>query len=235
MGRRGRKKKRDLKNKHRAHFSFPFYFALPCNFVLAIFVLIAFMALLDNYIIEEEIWSSFGLGAIAVLFIAGTSKMSKTRVFIHELKHFIVVILTGNRVKDFHVDTHTGHVAFAMYTDKVHFAPFIAMAPYFWPLLSLPMLIACLIFEDYNKAMLSIALGATLSFDLVTAYQDIHPHQTDFKQVFGGFLVCGVYLAGFHFMWTMFCLLWVLAGRSGFVYAFYVFYELGQVAVAHLS
>ena len=137
--------------------------------------------------------------------------MPKFRTFIHELKHFILVVLSGNKVKDFHFDTHTGHVEFAMYSNKVHFGPFIAMAPYFLPLFSLPTLIACFVFEEWNKPMLCILLGITLAADISMAYKEIHPHQTDFKKIFGGFLICALYLAGFHLMWTSLCLLWVLS------------------------
>lgn len=224
--------RKKIKNKQRPQFSLAFYIAIFSNFLIGGFALISFLFLLRNYIIEEEIWSSFALGIVASLGIIATRKMPKFRTFIHELKHFFAVVFSGNKVKDFQFDTHTGHVEFAMYSNKVHFGPFIAMAPYFLPLFSFPVLIACFIFEEWNKPLLCGLLGITLAADISMAYKEIHPYQTDFKKIFGGFPICAFYLAGFHFMWTSLCLLWVLGGVDGYLYALYLMIELGESLIA---
>ena len=230
-----KKASRAKKEKHKRHFSIAFFIAIPGNFVLGCVCLISFISLFDYYIFDERIWALFATGFIGSLAVVGTSKIPKTRVFVHELKHAVVVLLTGNRLKNFVVDKHTGHVEFEMYSDKVHFASIIALAPYFFPLFSLPMLIACLILENGYNLFLSLGLGLALATDISMAYVDLHPHQTDLKKVSGGFFAGLLYLAGMHFLWTTVCLLWVVAGRNAYLFTGSLFFEFMKAVAATIA
>ncbi len=232
---RTRKARPGKKQKHKRHFSIAFFIAIPGNFILGCVCLVSFIFLLDYYIFDEKVWALFATGFIGAIAIVGTSKIPKTRVFIHELKHAIVVVLTGNSLKNFVVKTNTGHVEFEMYRNKVHFASIIALAPYFFPLFSFPMLAACLIFEGSYNLLLALALGLTLATDISMAYTDLHPHQTDLQKVTGGFFAGLLYLAGTHFMWTMICLLWVVAGRNAYIYTGSIAIEIMKVIAARIA
>ena len=233
-----RSKKRNRKSrkkpkKHKRHFSLAFLIAIPGNFVLACLCLIAFISLFQYTLIDEKTWAVFATGVIGALAIVGGAKMSRFRVFIHELKHALVVILTGNSLKNFVVGKETGHVNFEMYEDKVHFAPIIALAPYFFPLFSLPVLILCIFLENSHNLILSFFLGASFATDLSMAYTDLHPHQSDLQKIPGGVFAGLLYLAGAHFLWLMITLLWVTAGRDSYIYMGYVVAEIATQIAAN--
>lgn len=214
------------KEKIKKHFSFTFLLAIPGNFLIGALCLTTFLTLFQEYIFEKQIWASFAAGLIGSAMVVGTSDMPRLRTLIHELRHAVVVVLTGNLLKSIEVKKHSGHVNYEMYEDTLHFAPIIALAPYFFPLFSLPALAACLVFEDYDKTLLAFLLGVTLAADLVTAYGELHPHQSDLKKIVGGFFSSGLYLAGAHFMWCSVCLIWIQGGRNAYLYVGNVFLEL---------
>ena len=223
------------KEKHKRPFSIAFIIAIPGNFILASIALISFVSLMQNYILDEEIWAIFLTSFIGAVAIVGSSKIQTFRTFIHELKHAVVVIFTGNNLKNFVVEKETGHVEFEMYKDKLRFAPIIALAPYFFPLFSLPALIVCLVMENNSDLLLAALLGITLAVDISMAYTDLHPHQSDLKKVTGGFFASLLYLASAHFLWIMICLLWVVGGRNAFVYTGYVIMQFAKILAAKIA
>lgn len=210
------------------HFSIAFLLATIGNFIIAGVFLFSLLTLFGHYHLEKEIWTVFLTGFFGGLTIIGTTAMPKFRTFIHELKHALMVMGTGNRVKDFHFDTHTGHVQYQMASDKVHFAPIIMLSPYFFPLFSAPTLVLCLILGDYKKLIFCLILGFALASDIQTGFGELHPNQTDIKNIWGGFFSSALYLAGFHLSWVSICCMWVLAGANGFLYVGYVMMELVQ-------
>ena len=215
------KDKRPLKRS----FSLAFLLAIPGNFILAGILIITFFSLFENSIIEKENWAIFATGLIGSLVVIGTTKMPTFRTFIHELKHALLVVFTGNKVKNFHVDTHTGHVEFQMCSTKVHFAPIIALAPYFLPIFSFPILAVCIFLEPLYGPILCLVLGLALAADISLGISEIHSHQTDLKKVMGGFLGSALYLSGVHLMWFAACIIWVQGGRAGYLFAGNVTWE----------
>lgn len=227
---------RKSKTPGRRHFSIAFLIAIPGNFILGTIGLLSLYTLLSRLGANSERWVVFATGFAAGLTIVGGTKMSTFRVFIHELKHAIMVTCTGNSIKHFKVGSETGHVEFEMYADKLHFAPIIALAPYFFPLFSLPVLAAAVVLEGYADPIFVLALGFFLAADLSFAYTDLHPHQTDLQHVTGGTWMALLYLAATHFLWWMICLLWVAGGRSAFIYAGYTAARLGaELTLKHFK
>ena len=220
------------KGKIKRHFSIPFFLAIPGNFILTGLGIIGLHAVLAHFPLETERWAVFGTGLLSSMILVGAFKVSTLRVLMHELKHGIVVKLTGNKLYNMKVGSQTGHVEYAMYEDRVHFAPIIALAPYFYPLLSLPTFIACVLLEDLYSIPLCLALGMALGTDVASAIAELHPNQTDFQKISGGFFASALYLAGVHMMWCTICLIWLAAGRNGFAYAGYVVLEvMGKIAL----
>ena len=206
--------------------SFSFLLSIPVSYSLIIVLSLITLGLLSVYRIDREVFALFISALIGSISITSNTKMPKFRVFIHELKHAVVIILTGNKLTDFKVDKHTGHVKYLMYLNKVHFAPTITLAPYYFPLFSLPTLIACIVLEYKFKLMLSFLLGASLGFDLETSFHEIHPDQTDIKKIFGGMFLAKLYIFGVNTLWLMICFIWILAGRNGFIHGAHMIFNL---------
>ncbi len=218
LRRRFRRKNRQ-KSKDTKVGSFGFLFAIPSVFLLGLFGLIVVISLFEINGFEKKIWTLFGGGAIAAFIFSLSLKLPRLRTLIHEIKHAAVVVLTGNSVKGLEIGKHTGQIDYSMRLDKLHFAPLIGLAPYFFPLLSLPVLIVCLIWQNEYYEELLLLLGVTLATDIATGIYELHPNQTDIKRMIGGFAIAGTFIAGCHLLWTTTCLIWVIGKRDGFVYA----------------
>jgi hypothetical protein len=88
---------------------------------------------------------------------------------------------------------------------------------------------------DYNRWLLTLVIGLGLGIDLVTAYKEYHPYQTDLKVIFGGRFIATVFIVSANFFWSSFCLLWVLAGNNGYLYLGYTLMRFGEQAFIYLS
>jgi len=218
--------------KQHRYFSVSFLLAIPGNFLIGSACFITWLLLLDRYLLDKRVWAMFCTGAVAGLGLLGTSEMPRFRTLIHELKHALTVIFTGNLLKAIEVKKYSGRVNYELHAETMHFAPVIVLAPYFLPLLSGPALLACLLLEDLYREPLVFLLGFAVAADLSMAYSELHPRQTDLKQIKGGVFAALSYLASFHFMWLSVCLLWVTAGRKGFIYLAYVVLRLCSGALA---
>jgi hypothetical protein len=210
----------------RKRFSLALLLSIPTTFTIGILVYINLILLIPTYGIERNILTIFLYGFIAATAIFHSDAMSYIKTFLHELKHTALVVLTGNSMKNFMVKKHTGHVTYAIRYDKIHMEPFIILAPYCFPLLSLPAYIAFHIVPIEHMIFTTIALGATLGIDMLTAIQDLHPYQTDLKSIRGGFLVSGSYIAGIHILWTSLVLHSVLIGKSSLMQIGYFLFSV---------
>lgn len=170
--------------------------------------------------------SLFFASHIIAMALSARLKMPTFRTFIHELKHAIFVILTGNRIKDFHVDEGTGHVKYSLYSDKIKFAPFITLAPYFLPIFSLPVLISYFFIGENYLYYQIILIGFLLGLDQNFCYQEIHQDQTDLHKIRGGLKISMLYVASFQLLWLSIIFLWIFGGNKGFVLAGYQVWSL---------
>jgi hypothetical protein len=126
----------------------------------------------------EEFWF-FSLGAVlwAIMFL-GLPKPVVVYVFGHELTHAIWSWAMGGRVSKFHVSGDGGHII----TDKHNV--FIALAPYFYPVYSIILLVAYAVlgfFTDplpYHRWFFAL-LGGTWSFHITFTLWMIPKGQTD--------------------------------------------------------
>lgn len=195
---------------------------MPSISLLASIPLVSVFGVLSAAFLSHQLTSEaneyLSLGIFGGCFLVTSIVFSRNilprlKVCLHELKHAAIVILTGNRITDFHFEKNTGHVKFEISSRKIRFRPLIALAPYFYPLLSLPVLLISFFMWDYYILIASGLLGAALGIDLTTAWRDLHPKQTDLK-IKGGFLVFGPFLAFSNFSWLMICTIWALGGNS---------------------
>ena len=165
----------------------------------------------------NEISAAFLYGFISLFFITRATKVSRVRTFIHELKHFLAVILTGNRVTDFSVKKNTGHVSYKITNNTLHLEPFIVLAPYVMPLFSAPALLACLLLQSKLQPLLSLCLGAALGIDASTNFGEVHKHQTDLTTIRGGIPLSVIFIVSSNAAWLILCAVWVWAGRNGYL------------------
>lgn len=182
--------------------------------------------------LDKEVFTFFGLGAISSATIILTTPMPRIRTIIHELKHVVPVVLTGGRIRKFRASRDNGQVEFSLEEEDIPCVPYIALAPYYWPLFSLPVLIACMLLETQNKPLLALLLGCALTIDVITGISEIHPRQTDFKATYGGFPLAALFIASSYFFWINISLLWVFAGTQGYGYAGYMFMDVIKTEVS---
>lgn len=211
-------------------FSIAFWLAIPSYFFLGAVCFIALLVLFDKHLFTQEIWAAFAFGVLASFVLLAGARLGWLRTFVHELKHSLAVIFYGGSLKDFKVHSGEGHVEYEIDEDRLHHVPLIGLSPYCLPLLSAPVMLACICFESDYRLLLNFLLGAALGADISLSYGELDPRQTDFKKVTGGFFMAALFISGVLFFWVSACLLWVCAGRMGFVYAGYVALRIIRLA-----
>jgi len=204
-----KKKERGLKKKV---LSLSFLISIPVAIFFTIFNLLNIFLYHFEHQADKLAWATFAMGFVASISILEGIKLPRFRTFIHELKHAIMIVGTGNIIHDFHVDKHTGHVEFYIHSNKLHFKPLIMVAPYFLPLFSFPVFALCLFLDASYSFPLWLVLGITLAADLDMGFKEIHPHQTDISRMFGGIYLFGIFIVCMKLMWCSFCLLWISGG-----------------------
>ncbi len=201
--------------------SLAFYIAIPLTIIVSLSSLVTLVSLFKLGIWRPKPWLMFAYGFVFSCGIFGSSGLVTLKTLIHEVKHAIVVLLSGNKLTELKVYKDIGHVSYEMYQARIRFIPFIILAPYCFPLFSLPVLICAMFFEAQSANAFACLLGAALACDLVTAYQDLHPHQSDLQRIFGGTKPTYAFIYGANIMWILLCLIWLVGGTTAYVYAGY--------------
>ncbi len=161
---------------------------------LTIFVFIkATLALFTNTILPiNGNWTyllellAFISGFILWLGLYSSSpKFLKSYVLSHELTHLIWALFMGSNVKQIKVGTTQGKVV------VTELNPFIALAPYFFPLYTVIALILygiALLFWNYKWIHIAFALvfGLTLSYHYTFTFKSLYQGQSDIK-LYGAF------------------------------------------------
>ncbi len=229
--------RRRAKNKNQEQqfgtvWSFGFFIATLGNVLLCPFLLLLLLVSPVREFFYYESVMAYGFGIIASVLIVASSKIHKLRTIIHEVKHAIMILMTGNKLQSIVAEKHEGYVEYKMYQDKMHFAPLIKLAPYFFPLFSLPMFCIAMIFDSVNAVFCSLLLGISLGADAAFGIEEIHPFQTDFKKLLGGFFISKLYLVGFYLFWSLTLTLWVRSGFGGILQGFSF---LGELLILRFS
>jgi hypothetical protein len=214
MSRRANRNKKDEQD-FGSVWSLGFFLATIANIMLCPVVILLILVSPQRTFLYDEAIMAYGFGLISATLIVGSSKIHKLRTIIHEIKHAVMVLLTGNKLKSIVANKHDGYVEYKMYTNRLHFAPLIKLAPYFFPLFSLPMFGVAILFDSYYLVLCSLLLGAALAADTAFGVEEIHPFQTDFKKLLGGFFLSKIYIVGFYLLWFSCVTLWVRSGPDG--------------------
>ena len=209
-----RKKKNEPDVKKRFG-SLAFYFSIPTALALTLLVVGQTFYFFQTHPLDVSRIVIFCHSFLAGILIASTLLSERIRTLLHELKHAAVVVLSGNKVKEISVGSGEGHVHYEAYEDKSHLEPFVAMAPYFFPLLSLPILIGSFFIDAFYPTAALYCLGIFYGIDLATGYLEITSYQSDLKRIYGGFIATRAFLVSVNFLYLSLVLFWALSGRPG--------------------
>jgi hypothetical protein len=206
--------------------SLAFYISIPVLLVLNTLALVSLTGLLAALGFDKLAWGVFAQGFLLFSYFVSRDALSGLRTLLHELKHTVVVMLTGNKFKSISIGRHEGHVCYEAYRATLHLEPFVILAPYFWPLLSLPAFAACIASEfivpQAYHLLFVYLLGSAAGIDITTSLREISPHQSDLKRIFGGFIATRSFIYLANFGWTGICLLWLAGGNKGLLFALYL-------------
>jgi hypothetical protein len=164
----------------------------------------------NNYYFDRlaALIGGFLLGCFfAAFFITGYLS-----VFLHEIKHAIVAILAGNSPKGFKIGKEEGLFEYSFTQDTQSYNAFIFLAPYSLPLCTLLCLAGGIypLFE-YQTSLIAL-VGIGYGIDTLCGLRDIHPGQTDFSRLYGGFGIGIVYVLAMHVLLMISLITWSLGG-----------------------
>ncbi|RMG42814.1 MAG: hypothetical protein D6719_05325 [Candidatus Dadabacteria bacterium] len=210
---------------------FAFFLSLFFLLFLAIFNLTLLPSLWDSYAFSNilRFSAAFLVGGWAAHYLI----RGRTSVFIHELKHSIVSNLAGNKAKGMKIAERSGHFEYQYTKATEEYNAFIALAPYFFPLFTLPALGISLIFWYHNHAALVFAAGVGYGLDSLLNIRDIGPHQTDFTVIKGGFRVGLLYVVAMNTTLFTILMAWVMQEVFGLKFLLYGLWEVCFHLVAY--
>jgi hypothetical protein len=165
--------------------------------LLLAFTVEGFRFLRSVFSFESTLWFLLGAGLSFLVLILVRGSWSFLQVLLHELEHAVVLFLfTFDWPTAMLVTPVNGEVRARGMSKFFWFwiGPLIVWAPYYFPLLTLPILLlkalAALVFSllgmpfpPFLAAILDLLIGATLMLHLLTSIIEFHGDQTDLKDI----------------------------------------------------
>lgn len=151
--------------------------------------LVSTMVVLDYewqaWLSHSYAWS-FGASFVlsALLLWRYMPQASFYATFRHELCHWIFAVLSLNKPHALHIGESNG--GYYSYVGKSNYC--ITLAPYFFPITSLTLLMLSILFRS-PSAWFYILMGIALAFDAVVVIKDYHLGQTDWQRYGVGFSI----------------------------------------------
>lgn len=179
---------------------FRLLFAIGC-FLGTIGYIRVLVALIARQLATPELYFTFGLGCIVytLLWLVFFSRRSRFwSVVAHELTHALFAIFFFKKVHSFAADQEGGRIEI----EGENFM--IALAPYFFPLLSLILVVIKPSVLDRYQWILNGFLGFSLMFHLLNLTTEFHPAQPDLRQ--NGILFSLIVVLFFNVFFTGVCL-----------------------------
>lgn len=119
-----------------------------------------------------------------VAVLGGYPSIRFLQVFEHELIHAVLAKLFFWRVTSFQVLENGGGLTGTQHPPALQFGfPFVIMGPYFFPLFTIPLLIAFPFASSSLTDLLSFLIGFTLAFHYVGLLAEFRIHQPDLQMV----------------------------------------------------
>lgn len=189
-----------------------FFASIPALFIIVVANILGVISLIGKNELSGLSWLSIGF---AVGFIISPFIRGKLYVFIHEVKHAITASLAGNKWKKLSIKGGGGAYEYSYTKSTAHLNAFIALAPYWFPLLTIPAALFALTGTSSYEAI-RIILGVAFAIDIYTGFKDLGPHQTDLSNIRGGIVLAIPYIILMNLLTSTVILTWAIAGKEGF-------------------
>lgn len=191
---------------------FAFFLSLPALLAINVCIYYALVPILLT-IATPFLWWLVGGFAIGVSLSPLLSR-GPIYVFLHETKHAVVASLAGNKWKRMKINGDEGSYEYSYTKKTAHLNAFISLAPYWFPLLTIPA--ALLALPGKAPEAMRLIVGITLGLDFVTGIKDLGPHQTDLSLVRGGPKIATLYVLFMIGIVLGIALTWATFGVAGF-------------------
>lgn len=202
---------------------FAFYLSIIALFIVFFSNLIALPYLWDSYAKLQILRALLGFGVgICIALLIGEGHIA---VLMHETKHAVLSSLVGNKFKSLKIGRRSGEYQYKYSKETEHYNAMIALAPYWFPLLTLPSFLFS--FTEFGtEHFMRVLIGAAFGIDLTTALQDLGPHQSDLKKIRGGIKVATFYIVLAQLCTITIFAAWTMQGSYGVRYLVFSMWEL---------
>lgn len=157
----------------------------------------------------------FAAAMLLGAFLANALFRGHVSVLIHEFKHSVMSSLAGNKSKGMKIDRRSGHFEYEYTKATAGSNAFIALAPYWLPVFTVPTVLVSLLFWRESHVVMVVFAGIAFGADLMLNIRDISPWQTDLTQIRGGYYVGLVYVVAMNLLVGIVLMAWVWHGVQG--------------------
>jgi hypothetical protein len=209
-----------------------FFASLLALLALSVLFVTTLPKLFDNSAFINSFY--FLMGGAVGASLAGFLIQGRFSVFLHELKHSILSGLVGNKARAMKVKKNSGYFKYEYTAETEAYNAFIALAPYFFPLFTIPAAISALVLWGANHMLPSIVLiGGAFGADLLLNIKDIGPHQSDISLIKGGYTVGIFYIFVANLSISLIILAWVFQGDYGLKFLLHALWDQAINIVAY--
>lgn len=133
-------------------------------------------------LVHSRYWWQFIAGALGYtvlwLLVIRRIKLSFLSTLEHELTHCVFAWITGNRVTGLTAHLNSGGAM------RIKGTPnwLIALAPYFFPTVSVALLVASLVIDGRWQALVAGLVGVSVAYHIASTWQETHPGQSDLRE-----------------------------------------------------
>ncbi len=206
----GRKKE----EKQKSVGGLPFFLTLACTLFLGFFNLTVLPTLWNDEAFRQLLRLLVGVflgGLAAKVFIVG-----HVSVVCHELKHFIVSQLAGNRSKGFQIKKRSGSYSYEYNKETEKYNALIALAPYWLPLSTIfAVFLSIPLYASSTSYLAPFVIGFGIGADAMLNLRDISPIQTDLTGISGGYSIALLFILGMNLTILTILLAWIFQGADG--------------------
>lgn len=183
---------------------------LLCCLLLIIASAVIYREFWSRWLSHPSFWwfvSVFVVSSICFWrFLSPASFYSTLR---HELCHWFFALVSLNKPAAFNV--HAGGGGSYSYYGRSNY--FITLSPYFFPLVSVMLLLVSLFFSKPSHFYF-LLMGVVFAFETISMAKDYHPHQTDLQKYGRWFSI--LFSAAMYFLFAFSLLVILFNGWKGY-------------------
>lgn len=146
------------------------------------FTIEAFVTIGEEVSPAEVVWLCVGFGGFVLLY---PLSFNKNRLFAehfeHELSHTALNLLWWRTLVEFRIHPYKENESYVRASPIPFGAWVMVLAPYYFPVFTIPFLIIRPFFDPLLQPMLDIFIGIALAFHYVTLFKEFSLRQTDIQ------------------------------------------------------